>query len=111
MARPKKVETVVTPVREVCQWCTAEITAGQNPPILGICADCRQIQDRWEAETPCPNCGGRKRPSVGGVFIKNGHRDSCITNAESVTPRRALTDEDVAEIRKRLGPAPVPLSV
>jgi hypothetical protein len=107
--RPKKqvIDAVVTPVREICQWCSAVITAGRNPPQLGTCAKCQIIENTYEAEEPCEYCGGRKAPSVAGVTLRNGHRASCRTLAEDPTPRRKLTDEDVAEIRHRLGPAPV----
>jgi len=110
MPRGKKIiETVVTPVRQVCEWCNAEVLAGQNPPQLVTCPKCQKIENTWLAETPCPSCGGRKARSVTGVVLKNGHRDSCITYAQPVQARRPLTQEDVDEIRARLGPAPVAL--
>ena len=80
---PKQKEAVVAIVREVCQWCATEITAGQNPPILGTCAKCQVREDKWNAEIPCPNCGGRTNPSVAGVIVKDGHRDNCLTRAKS----------------------------
>ena len=95
----------VTLVREVCQWCRREITAGQNPPIWGTCAKCQAIENAWEAEVPCPHCGARKLPSVAGVTVKDGHRDSCITRAEPAGPARRMSDEEIAELKRRLAVA------
>lgn len=72
---------VVTPVRQVCEWCRMEVLAGQNPPQWVVCQKCQAIDTAFQAETPCPDCGGRKARSVAGVQLTNGHRDSCITNA------------------------------
>ena len=109
MGRPRKTETVVVPVREICQWCSREITAGRNPPSLGTCAKCQVIEAAFEAEVPCEFCGGRKSPSVSGITLKTGHRASCITLATEPVPRRKLTEEDIAQVLERLGPAPVAL--
>ena len=108
--RPPKSETIVAveSIRQKCQYCSAEIAAGREPVIWGTCAECAKKEVNYEAEAPCPNCGGRKGMSVSGIVLKDGHRDNCITRATDITPRRKLTDEDVAEIRQRLGPAPVP---
>ncbi len=105
--KPKDI--IVTPVQQDCQWCDAEIVAGQAPRILGTCARCQKIEATFEAEEPCQYCGGRKAISVAGVRLKDGHRDSCITRAENPTPRRKLSEEDVQQILQQLGPAPVPL--
>src|SRR5439155_21130485 len=99
---PKSKEIVVTPVRQVCQWCDTEIVAGQEPKILGTCARCQKIEATFEAEAPCEHCGGRKAISVAGVKLKDGHRDSCITRAENPTPRRKLSEEDVQQILQQL---------
>jgi hypothetical protein len=80
---PKKLEAVVTTVREVCQWCATEMQAGQNPCIWGTCAECRTREAQWLATPACPNCGARAGLSVAGVHIKDGHRDNCITRAKS----------------------------
>lgn len=106
---PKSKEIVVTPVRQVCQWCDFEIMAGQSPAILGTCAACQKIENAYEAEAPCEFCGGRKAMSVAGIKLKDGHRDSCITRAENPAPRRKLSEEDVTQILERLGQAPVRL--
>ena len=87
--RPKKQpEITVTPVRQVCQWCRTEVLAGQEPRIWVTCARCQAIETAYEAETPCPHCGGRKARSVAGVLLKDGHRDNCITRAVPVGPHR-----------------------
>jgi hypothetical protein len=87
--RPKKAQDiVVTPVRQVCQWCKTEVLPGQEPRIWVTCAACQRIDDAYEAEVPCENCGGRKSRSVAGVELKDGHRDSCLTRAEPVGARR-----------------------
>lgn len=77
------VNATVTIVREVCEWCQSEIQAGQNPPVMGICAECKKRDEKWNAAPECPNCGARKGKSVAGVSVKDGHRDSCITRAKS----------------------------
>ena len=107
---PKRsAEVLMTPVEQVCKWCSTEVVRGTKPAMLVTCTKCRAKEAAWEAEEPCPSCGARKAPSVAGIVVKGGHRSSCITLAEDITPRRKLTDEDVAEIRHRLGPAPVAL--
>lgn len=90
--RPKKQKAIkditITPVRQVCQWCRTEVMAGQEPRIWTTCAKCQAIENAYEAETPCPSCGGRKTKSVAGVLLKDGHRDNCITRAVPVGPQR-----------------------
>ena len=100
---------VAETIHQKCQWCSREIASGRDPVIWGTCEKCAKQEAAYLAEEPCPSCGARKGRSPSGVTVKDGHRDSCITRATPVQPRRRLTEEDIAEIRAQLGPAPVPL--
>jgi hypothetical protein len=108
--RPKK-ETVVAieTIRQLCQYCAREILPGREPAIWSTCSKCAAVEAAFLAQPPCENCGGRPGRNAAGVILKDGHRDSCITRAQPAQPRRKLTDEDIADIRRQLGPAPVAL--
>jgi hypothetical protein len=99
-------DIAVETVRQVCQWCSEEILSGRNPPIWGTCPQCQKVEAAFLATPACPNCGARDGMSVGGVRVHGGHRDNCLTRAQPVGPRQRLTEEDVAEIRHRLGSPP-----
>lgn len=75
-------------IRQICSWCSLEVSAGQDPPIWTTCPSCRAIASAYSMQPPCPSCGARQGRSVSGIVVKDGHRDNCITRATPVGPKR-----------------------
>lgn len=69
-------------IRQVCSWCSVEVSPGQEPAIWTTCPSCRAQATTWSAQPPCPSCGARPGMSVAGIAVKGGHRDNCITRAQ-----------------------------